>query len=185
MVIRPATEQDLPAILEIYSHYVETTPYSFEYTPPTPEEFLARFRRISAQFPYFVCEAGGEVAGYAYADKPFERAAYAWCAEPSVYLRPDARGKGMGRALYEALEQALTLQGYHVLYAIITTSNAPSIAFHKALGYRHLAEFPDCGFKLGAWQGITWMEKRLKPVEMPTSKPVNYEEIVKSYQNMP
>ena len=156
MVIRNAMEKDLPEILKIYSHYVNTTAYSFEYIPPTQEEFLARFRRITAQFPYFVCEENGEVIGYAYADKPFERAAYAWCAEPSVYLRPDARGKGIGRVLYEALELALTRQGYYVLYAIITTSNTASIAFHRALGYRHLADFPNCGFKLGAWQGITW-----------------------------
>ena len=179
MAVRVAQKEDLSVILAIYSHYVETTAYSFEYTPPTLEMFTERFFRITAQFPFFVYEENGEILGYTYADLPFERAAYAWCAEPSVYLRPDAKGRGIGRKLYEALEQALSAQGYRVLYAIITTSNTDSIAFHKRMGYRHLADFPDCGLKFNRWHGITWMEKRLNVVEMPTEKPKPYEQIVK------
>ena len=183
MSIRHAQLKDIPAILAIYGPYVEKTAYSFEYTAPTEEVFKERFLRITRQFPFFVYEEEGQVLGYAYAARPFARAAYAWCAEPSVYLRPEARGRGIGKALYAALEEALKTQGYLVLYAIITTSNENSIAFHKAMGYRHLADFPGCGFKLGSWHGITWMEKRLNFVETPTKMPASYPEIVKSYQN--
>ena len=179
MAVRSAKREDLAAVLAIYRHYVETTAYSFEYTAPSMDAFVARFEKICRQFPFFVWEEDGEILGYAYADAPFERAAYAWCAEPSVYLHPNARGRGIGKALYKALEEALTAQGYRNLYAIITTENADSIAFHKAVGYRHLAEFQNCGFKMGAWHGITWMEKQLNLVESPTRMPVAYEQIVK------
>lgn len=182
MPVRIARKEDIPAILAIYGPYVEETAYSFEYTVPGEREFAERFARITRQFPFFVYEEEGQVLGYAYADLPFEREAYSWCAEPSVYLKPEARGRGIGKALYAALEAALTAQGYCVLYAIITSSNEDSIAFHKALGYRHLAEFPACGFKLGRWEGITWMEKRVKSVEITTNKPVPYSKIVKTYQ---
>lgn len=183
MSIRLAQKKDIPAILAIYGPYVEETAYSFEYTVPSEGEFTERFERIIRQFPFFVYEEEGQVVGYAYADLPFERAAYRWCAEPSVYLRPNARGRGIGKALYAVLEEALTAQGYAVLYAIITTSNKNSIAFHKALGYRHLADFPQCGYKHGRWEGITWMEKRLKSVELTTDEPIPYPIIVESYQN--
>lgn len=182
MSIRIATQQDVPAMLAIYRPFVEETAVSFEYATPTQEEFTCRFQQITAQFPWFVWEEDGAVLGYAYAAAPFERAAFGWCAEPSIYLAPQARGRGVGRQLYTALEEALSQQGYRVLYAIITTDNTSSVAFHKALGYRHLADFPDCGFKCGAWHGVTWMEKRLKSVEMPTCMPKAFSSLGNSYQ---
>ena len=179
MSIRLATKADLLQILAIYAPYVENTTFSFEYEPPTPAEFENRFSHITAQFPWLVWEENGEILGYAYASAPFSRAAYRWCAEPSIYLAPHARRKGIGKALYAALEELLRLQGYRTAYAIITSGNPDSIAFHKAMGYSYLAEFPDCGFKHGAWCGITWMEKLLNPVEMPSNFPKPYFSIVK------
>ena len=161
--------------------YVEKTAYTFEYTVPTMEEFTKRFLDITKQFPWLVWEEEGEVLGYAYACAPFERAAFSWCAEPAIYLRPEARGRGVGRALYETLEDCLKQQGYVVSYALITTSNQNSVAFHKAMGYTKTAFLPDCGFKLGGWHGIIWMEKRLNSVEMPTQMPIPFPKLVKSY----
>ena len=182
MSIRIATIGDLPAMLEIYRPFVEETAVSFEYTTPTAEEFALRFQQITARFPWLVWEEDGAVLGYAYAAAPFERAAFSWCAEPSIYLAPQARGRGVGRQLYEALEDILTKQGYQVLYALVTTENAPSVAFHRALGYRRLADFPDCGFKCGKWHGIIWLEKRLKAVEMPDIMPTPFPAIGNSNQ---
>lgn len=184
-MIRFAKEADLPAVLEIYGPYVKNTAVSFEYTVPTLEEFTARFRAVTVQFPWLVWEGEGRVLGYCYACAPFDRAAFSWCAEPSVYLAPEAHRRGIGKALYLALEKLLTIQGYQVLYAIVTTDNAPSIAFHQALGYYPLASFPDCGFKQGAWHGITWLEKRLNPVEVPTASPKSIRHFVKADQNLP
>ena len=174
MSIRIATETDLPQILAIYGPYVENTTISFEYDIPTAEAFRDRFRRITKQFPWLVWEEDGAILGYAYGCAPFERAAYRWCAEPSIYLMPEARGKGIGRKLYEALEQILTEQGYRLSYAIITSENEASLAFHHRMGYTETARFPGCGYKFGRQLGVTWMEKSLVSVDTPRKEPVPF-----------
>ena len=141
-MIRFATEADIPTILDIYGPYVLNTCYSFEYTVPNLEEFTQRFREITQQFPWLVWEENGKVLGYAYGSAPFSRAAYQWSAESSIYLAPQAQGKGIGRKLYEALEKIMKAQGYRKTYAIITTANEASLAFHKAVGFRFVANMP-------------------------------------------
>ena len=172
MSIRLATAQDLPRILEIYGPYVKNTAVSFEYTVPNLEEFTKRFSEITAQFPWLVWEENGTVLGYAYGSLPFKRAAYQWSAEASIYLCPEACGKGIGKRLYAALEQLLQRQGYRKVYAIITSDNEPSVAFHRAVGYRHTATMPGCGYKLGKWLGIIWMEKELNTYDAPPREPI-------------
>ncbi len=173
-MIRIATEADVPEILAIYAPYVENTTITFEYDVPCRREFMQRFYTITEQFPWLVWEEEGEILGYAYASPPYARAAYRWCAEPSVYLKPEARGRGIGKALYAALEKILKIQGYQVLYALITEENSDSLAFHKHLGYEKCVLFPNCGFKMGRWLGVYWLEKRLTSVEIPKSFPTPF-----------
>ena len=182
-MLRIAPEADVPAILHIYAPYVLNSTATFEYDVPSFEEFLQRFRTITAQFPWLVWEEGGEILGYAYASPPYSRAAYSWCAEPTIYLRPDAQGKGVARKLYAALEWLLDKQGYHVLYALICAENAPSLRFHEKCGFQKAVCFSDCGFKFGRWLGMTWMEKRLKTGEIPSTKPVPWMSIVENAEN--
>ena len=170
-MIRIAEERDLPEILSIYAPYVLNTTHTFEYDVPTAEEFLARFRSITAAFPWLVWEEEGRILGYAYGSAPFERAAYRWSSETSVYLRPEARGRGIGRKLYAALEQILAYQGFLKNYAIITSENSPSLAFHQRLGYTIAAEMPGCAYKFGKKLGIVWMEKDLKDFQIPSKFP--------------
>ena len=170
-MIRPATESDIPEILEIYAPYVENTTVTFEYDVPCRRSFLQRFFEITAQFPWLVWEEDGKILGYAYASAPYSRAAFSWCAEPSIYLRPEARGRGIGKQLYRVLEAVLNMQGYQVLYALITAENSDSIAFHRKMGYELRVNFPDCGFKSGRWLGLVWMEKRLEIVHSPSAFP--------------
>ncbi len=174
MSIRPAREADLPEMRRIYAPYVENTTYSFEYTVPTEEEFLQRFRQHVAQFPWLVWEEDGAVLGYAYAGAPWERMAYSWCAEVSIYLAPQAQGRGVGRALYGVLEQILTRQGYRMIYALITTENRPSADFHQAMGYTYRTTFENCGYKMGRWLGVIWYEKQLNPLDAPETLPKNW-----------
>lgn len=173
MSIRHATVHDVPRILEIYRPYVENTVVSSEYTVPTCEEFTQRFLGITAQFPWLVWEENGVILGYTYGSLPFERAAYQWCASASIYLCPEAKGKGIGKKLYTQLWQLLQLQGYRKVYAVITTANEASIAFHRAVGYRHVATMPDCGYKLGKRYGNVWMEKELNSWDTPPGEPVS------------
>lgn len=177
-MIRIATEADIPAMLEIYRPYVENTTYSFEYDVPCTRTFTQRFYDHVRQFPWLVWEEDGAVLGYAYAGAPWERAAYRWNAEVSIYLAPQIHGKGIGRALYERLEAILKRQGYRMVYAIITEENRDSIAFHAALGYRTLATFSNAGYKHGRWLGVTWMEKELHPEWNPGSFPKKWMECI-------
>ena len=178
MIIRMATEKDLPRMLEIYRPYVERTTYSFEYTVPTLEEFTRRFQTVTARFPWLVCERDGVLLGYAYGSAAFERAAYGWCAQASAYLRPDAHRQGIGSALYRVLETILKEQGYVNLYAVVTAENEISLAFHRAVGYEDFAVFPRCGYKHGRWVGVVWLQKCLNFTENSPVPPVSVKDIV-------
>ena len=177
-MIRFATDRDLSAMLAIYKPYVENTTYSFEYDVPCLRTFTQRFYDHVQQFPWLVWEEDGAVLGYAYAGAPWERAAYRWCAEVSIYLHPSVHGRGIGRALYARLEEILTKQGYRVAYALITTENTGSVAFHEKLGYSYHSTFENCGFKMGRWLGVIWLQKRLNPLEQPTAFPKKWTEVV-------
>ena len=176
-MLRIATEADVPAIREIYAPYVLGSTATFEYEVPTQEEFLQRFRTITAQFPWLVWEEEGKVLGYAYAGAPFARAAYRWDAESSIYLAPEAQGRGIGRALYTALEEILVKQGYRTLYAIITAENTGSLEFHYKMGFEPMAVFPDCGYKMGRWLGVAWLRKQLAPLGQPEGFPQKWTKI--------
>ena len=179
-MIRPATEKDIPAILDIYAPYILNTTVSFEYDVPCRREFTQRFLTITAKFPWLVWEEEGEILGYAYASPPFTRTAYAWCAEPSIYLRPQAQGTGIAQALYGALEAIVYRQGYQNFYALICGENKQSLRFHEKMGYHFLAEFPRCGYKMGRWLDLLWLEKPLKIVETPSSFPIPWLSIMQN-----
>ena len=179
-MIRLATEADVPEMLAIYAPYVLTTTYTFEYEVPTEEEFLARFRSITEKFPWLVWEEEGRILGYAYGSLPFERAAYSWCGEDSIYLRPEAKGRGIGRKLLNCLENLLQIQGYRKIYAIITSENTVSLDFHRKNGYLSISVMENCGYKFGRWLGVTWMEKELPFVPFSGIFPASFPIIMQS-----
>ena len=181
-MIRNATESDVPEILAIYAPYVLTSTATFEYDVPTLAEFMQRFREITSQFPWLVWEEDGKILGYVYGSHPYTRAAYAWCAEPSIYLTPEAQGKGIGTNLYRVMEQCLKLQGYQLLYALVTGENIGSLRFHERLGYFTRVQFPDCAWKFGRLLGVNWMEKRLSSVESVSSFPTPWPIIMQDSQ---
>lgn len=175
MTIRDARRSDVPAMLAIYAPFVEHTAVSFEYDVPTEAEFARRLEEHQAAFPWLVCEENGRVMGYAYAGRAFERAAYGWNAEISCYLAPELRGRGVGRRLYARIEEILTRLGYYKLFAVVTSANAPSVAFHRALGFRDAACFRNVGYKQGGWYDVLWLEKTLCARPEPQCLPQNYE----------
>lgn len=164
--IRTAGTQDAAALLEIYSYYVLHTAISFEWEVPSLEEFTRRIERTTQRYPYLVIEEDGVIQGYAYAGAFVGRAAYDWCCEMTIYLAHGARRRGLGRMLYEAMEQALKGMGILNLYACIgypeqedeyLTRN--SADFHAHLGYALAGRFQKCGYKFGRWYDMIWMEK--------------------------
>ncbi len=183
-MLRIAQEADLPEMLEIYAPYVVNSTVSFEYAPPSPEEFRSRFLRFTKQFPWLVWEEDGRLLGYAYASAPFSREAYQWCAEPTIYLREEAHGKGIAKKLYAVLEEILFAQGYQVLYSLVCAENIPSLRFHEKNGYHIRAKFPAQGFKFGRWLDMIWLEKRPETAKIPSSPPRKWSEIVQSRESI-
>ena len=167
LAVRKANKADVPRILEIYAPYIKNTTITFEYTVPTIEEFTARFESISSEFPYYVAEDGGRVVGYAYGSRAFERAAYAWDADFSIYIDSEYFSKGIGKLLAHAVEDELRTMGYHNIYAIITGENERSLRFHEKLGYSFAGKLSKSGYKNGKWLDVYWYEKRLCPAEKP------------------
>lgn len=169
MKIRTAEMSDAEAILSIYAPYVENTAITFEYDVPSIEEFRMRIEGTLKKYPYLVAETDEEgIIGYAYAGVFKGRAAYDWCVETSIYVKQNAHGRGIGKALYSELESRLKAQGILNVNACITwmdeeneyvTHQSPD--FHSHLGYTKCAHFHKCGYKFGRWFDMIWMEKMI------------------------
>ena len=153
-IIRPAIHDDAPAIQAIYAPIVEQTPISFEEVPPSVEEMAARIAGIQQAYPFVVAERGGDILGYAYANRYQERHAYRWSVAVSAYLAERARGEGIGRILYRDVLAALAKGGYHTAIAIIALPNPASVSFHESMGFTHVGTFREVGHKFGRWHDV-------------------------------
>lgn len=169
MRIENVTEKDAAEILEIYGPYITGTAISFEYVIPTLEEFTERVRDIASKYPYLkAVDDSGRILGYAYANSFKTRAAYDWSVETTIYLRPEVKRGGIGKALYNQLEKELREMGILNMNACIAVpkENDPyltdgSIRFHEKMGFSLIGTFHDSGYKLGRWYDMIWMEKML------------------------
>jgi phosphinothricin acetyltransferase len=161
--IRLATPLDGAAVASIYRPYVEDTPISFELRPPTGDEMAGRIAKLLEFTPWLVAEVDGIVRGYAYGGRFRDRPAYDWTAESAVYLAADARGRGLGRLLMEAVIRVLRLQGYRSVIAGITLPNDASVALHTGLGFVRIGQFDKVGWKAGAWHGVDFYGLELGP----------------------
>lgn len=163
MLIRDATEADLPAITAIYAHHVQFGTGTFEELPPTPAEMAARIARVQqAGWAWLVAETGGAVLGYAYFNQFRDRTAYRFCAENSIYVRDDVRGQGVGKALVEVLLRRAEDGGFRQMLAVIGDSeNAGSIGLHVSLGFRQAGLLKGVGMKFGRWVDVVFMQRSL------------------------
>lgn len=164
MIVRPAAAEDAPALAAIYGHAVLHGFGTFEETPPTPAEMAARWRNIIDRgLPYVVGEDdAGRVLGYAYAGPFRPRPGYRFTVEDSVYVAPDAVGRGVGRAvLGEVLGACETLGVRQILAVIGDSGNLASIALHRALGFADVGVSRGVGFKHGRWVDVVHMQKPL------------------------
>ena len=166
ITIRDAEVEDAQRLLEIYAYYVKNTAITFEYEVPARSEFQERIRNTMRRYPYLVAERNGVIQGYAYAGPFVGRAAYDWSCEMTVYLDRAAQKCGLGRILYEALEDRLREMGVLNLYACIGYPEREdeyltrhSADFHAHLGFTAVGQFHNCGYKFGRWYHMIWMEK--------------------------
>lgn len=160
--IRPATEADAPAILAIYTPFVEATAISFEVALPTADDFAARIGKVVSGWQWLVAEQDGRCAGYAYGTAHRDRAAYRFSVEVSAYVRPDFQRRGIGSALYRQLFDDLAAKGYCRAYAGITLPNDSSIALHRTMGFSDVGTFESAGRKFGKWHDVAWFQKALR-----------------------
>ena len=159
--IRSAVETDLDRITEIYADAVEHGTASYELEPPTRSEMGARFAALTeAQYPYIVAETDETVVGYAYASAFRPRPAYRFIAEDSIYVAPEAKGRGIGKVLLEQLIADAEALGFRQLIAVIGDGrpDSPSVRLHEKAGFRHSGTLEGSGYKHGRWLDTVFMQ---------------------------
>ncbi len=163
ILIRPSLETDLSVMQTIYAHHVLHGTGTFETEPPSEADLGTRRADVLAKkLPWLVIESGGLVQGYAYANWFKPRAAYRFSVEDSIYMAPDAAGKGLGKLLLTELLAQLERGGVRKAMAVIGDSaNVGSIGVHRACGFVDVGVFKSCGWKFGQWRDIVLMEKTL------------------------
>jgi len=168
-VLRDTVAADLPAITAIYADEVLHGTATFELVPPDEAEMASRLAGVrTLDLPWLTAELDGAVVGYAYLS-PFRlRPAYRYCVELSVYLAPEARGRGIGRALMQALIDRARVMGLrHLVGAIGDSANTASIALHKAAGFREAGVWRETGWKFDRWIDVVLMQLDLTPDGRP------------------
>jgi len=161
--VRPAAEDDLEAINGIYNHYVVETHITFDDEPMTMEarrEWFSHYA-VTGRHRLLVAAEGEAVIGYASSSRFRPKPGYLTSVETSIYLAPDATGRGTGRKLYSELFKAIEGEDLHRAYAGIALPNPASIALHEKFGFKRVALFSEQGRKFGRYWDVAWYEKPL------------------------
>ncbi|WP_375402680.1 arsinothricin resistance N-acetyltransferase ArsN1 family B [uncultured Sphingomonas sp.] len=162
MLVRPARPDDAAAaIAAVYAPYVTDGVISFELDPPDAVEMARRMAAGETRHPWLVAEEAGAVVGYAYASAFRARAAYDRAVETTVYVAADAHGRGVGRALYDALLARLTEAGFTQAVAVIALPNDASVRLHERLGFVPIGVNPAVGYKFGRWIDVGVWQRAL------------------------
>ena len=162
-MIRPATPDDLPAINDIYNHYVADTHITFDDQPTSMDDRREWFSHYAGtgRHRLFAAEDDGVVIGYATSSRLRPKPGYLTSVETSIYLAPAATGRGIGSRLYEALFKSIEGEDLHRAYAGIALPNPASIALHEKFGFKRVALFTEQGRKFGRFWDVAWFEKPL------------------------
>ena len=151
---------DVPAITQIYRHAVETSVATFDTEAPGETFFAEKFgHMIDLGHPVLIAEEAGKVIGYAYASTYRPRPAYRFTAEDSIYLAPEAQGKGLGGQLLARLLEESRAFGFKQMLAVITAERANSIRLHEKHGFRLIGRYEALGYKFDRWLDIVHMQR--------------------------
>lgn len=166
VIIRSATEADIPATLEIYNDAILNTTASYDYEPHTLEMRQQWYRsKVEQGLPIFVADWDGRVVGFS-SFGPFRAwAAYKHTAELSIYVAPGCRGQGIGKKLMSPLIAAARQQGMHTLVAGIDATNEASLRLHQRFGFKEVAHFYQVGYKFGRWLDLKFLQLILQEVD--------------------
>ena len=165
IALRAAAEGDIGAITAIYAHHVRTGTATFELDAPDAAEMTQRWRDVMARgLPYLVAVAAGDVIAFAYAGPYRSRPAYRFTVEDSIYVRADARGRGVGGALLAELIDRSERAGARQMLAVIgDAANQASIRVHAALGFRQVGVLSSVGNEFARWLDVILMQRALGP----------------------
>lgn len=166
-LIDNATEHDLPGIRDIYNHAVRhTTAIWNEHEVNLDNRRQWLNGRLATSFPVLVArDDQGEVIGYATYGPWRPHDGFRYSVEHSVYIHPRHQGKGLGKALMQALITCARRQELHVMVAAIESSNAASITLHRKLGFQISGQMPEVGYKFGRWLDLTFMQLLINPAD--------------------
>jgi len=157
-MIRPATTGDAAQLCDIYNHYVLKTPITFEEQAVSVNEMQQRIEQTLQTLPWLVWDEENSIRGFSYASKWKTRCAYRYSVESTVYIRPDASGKGFGSQLYSELLGRLKRQGFHTVIGGIALPNAASVTLHEKFGFEKIAHFRQVGNKFGQWIDVGYWQ---------------------------
>jgi L-amino acid N-acyltransferase YncA len=157
-IIRLATEADLPAINDIYNHYVLTSTCTYQEVPESFEDRLGWFRKHDEKHPVIVVVAGERVIGWGSLSTFHARSAYRNSVEDSIYLHHEFRRQGVGSLLLKDLIQRARQLGHHVIIGGMDGEQPGSIALYAKFGFEKVAHFKQVGFKFGRWLDVIYTE---------------------------
>lgn len=164
VIIRRVEQGDLPALLDIYNHYIVNTPVTFDLEPRTlaqRQEWLDQFAPVG-KYQCFVAARARRAIGWVCSAKFKEKEAYATSIETSIYVAPGEGGKGLGRRLYDTLFDALKGEDIHRAFGGVTQPNEASVALHKSVGFEHIGTYREIGRKFGRFWDVALY---LKPMQ--------------------
>ena len=164
MEIVDAAPEHLDQIAEIYRHYVERTPITFDLIDPDPAYWRQLLGETDPDKGHFFLVAtgdGGAVVGYAYSRKFRDRAAYDTTCETSIYVDAGAHGRGTGKALYRRLIELLEASPARLAVGGMTEPNPASVALHESLGFTRVGTFEGVGVKFDRPWDVTWFQRSL------------------------
>jgi len=178
IVVRPSTEDDVPAMIAIYRHHVARGLGNFDVEPLDPDDIKRRRKNmLNRRLPHLVAEHDRTVIGYAYAVPFRKRPAYRYAVKNSIYVHQDHLHSGVGRRLLPALIEACADAGYRQMIAYIDSENEPSLLLHASFGFRRAGLLESVGFKFGRWIDSVLMQRALgdgaasAPGELPGRHP--------------
>ena len=167
MKVRDAVAADAEAVAAIYNHYILHTVVTFEEEPVSADEMARRMAAVQERYPWLVGETDGGIVGYAYASAWHARAAYRHSAESTVYLAPEATGRGYGTALYRELLDRLPTLGVRTVIGGVSLPNEASVAIHERFGFEQASHYREVGRKLGRWIDVGYWQLMLPSKDDP------------------
>jgi phosphinothricin acetyltransferase len=164
VLVRPAVDDDVPALTDLYNHYIEHTHTTFDLEPWTVDqrrEWFTHYSDTGRHRLLVAVDPTERILGYATSSQFRNKAAYATSVETTVYCGPDAGGRGVGSALYSTLFDVLADEDVHRAYAGIALPNDASLALHRRFGFTEIGTYREVGRKFGRYWDVLWLERPL------------------------